>query len=49
MIYNLILETRISFAFFSLGPTTAKDYLKAGISAKFQPFRNMQYKNKYIG
>ena len=25
---------------FSLGPTTAKDYLKAGISAKFQPFRN---------
>ena len=24
---------------FSLGPTTAKDYLKAGISAKFQPFR----------
>ena len=34
---------------FSLGPTTAKDYLKAGISAKFQPFRNMQYKNKYIG
>ena len=29
---------------FSLGPTTAKDYLKAGISAKFQPFRN---KSKY--
>ena len=25
---------------FSLGPTTAKDYLKAGFSAKFQPFRN---------
>ena len=25
---------------FSLGPTTAKDYLKAGISAEFQPFRN---------
>ena len=25
---------------FSLGPTTAKDYLKAGISAKFQPFKN---------
>ena len=25
---------------FSLGPTTAKDYLKVGISAEFQPFRN---------
>ena len=25
---------------FSLGPTTAKDYLKAGTSAEFQPFRN---------
>ena len=28
---------------FSVGPA-AKDYLKAGISAKFQPFRN---KSKY--
>ena len=25
---------------FSLRPTTAKDYLKTRISAKFQPFRN---------
>ena len=25
---------------FSLGPATAKDYIKAEISAKFQPFRN---------
>ena len=44
---------------FSLGPTTAKNYLKAGISAEFQPFRNesksrettyiiMQYTNKFI-
>ena len=28
---------------FSLGPT-AKDYLKAGISAKFQPFRETKVK-----
>ena len=25
---------------FSLGPATAKDYIKVEISAKFQPFRN---------
>ena len=25
---------------FSLGPATAKDYIVAEISAKFQPFRN---------
>ena len=44
---------------FSLGPTTAKNYLKAGISVEFQTFRNesksrettyiiMQYTNKFI-
>ena len=29
-----------SVCHFSLGPIAAKDYLKAGISAKFQSFRN---------
>ena len=34
---------------FSLGSTTAKDYLKAGISTKFQPFRNKsKYREKFL-
>ena len=33
---------------FSLGPTTAKDYLKAGISAEFQLFRSkIQSREKF--
>ena len=34
---------------FSLGPTTAKDYLKAEISAEFQLFRNKsQSREKFL-